>query len=265
MGNNQAPLINVLENYYHRIIRKIDNRINHFPTNDLPRKVTIRNFILSGVRFEVSTPVEVYRVEEYGNEEKFIRLILSDIKPNDVFFDIGACIGFLTIHAYKKGAKVVAFEPDQRHRNRLQNNLYLNNISNVSVISWAVSDKFGQIELYSDGLDSSSPGFIPMERRNSTIVNTDTIDSALKRNEIPYPDLIKIDIEGAEFLAIMGMKNLIEGDRPPRNIYIEIHPNQLNFMGSSPEEVIGHLAENGYQVVYTNQRENEIHFKFAKQ
>ena len=97
--------------YYHKVVHKVERRINHWNQSGLPRQVVIRNLLLRGCRFEVSTPTEVFRVEEYGGEEEFTRRILKEIKTNDILFDIGASGGVGGGHPAPKGGIAGAFVP----------------------------------------------------------------------------------------------------------------------------------------------------------
>jgi len=250
--------------FYHRFIKKVDNFINRRSRSSLPRQVNIHGFLLRGCKFEISTETEVYRVEEYGDEEEFTRLILKEIKAKDVIFDIGACVGFISVHAAKKAAQVIAFEPDPRQRVRLLTNLHLNKLKNVQVVGWAVSDTPGNVTLYSDGVDGSSPSFIFPRREYKEIVVTDTIDRALQRGELIYPDVVKMDIEGAEILALKGMKKLLLSKKAPRMIFIEIHPDFLDAYKSSVLEVCNFIKSFGYKEIYSRIRASQLHNIYRK-
>ncbi|OGO35137.1 MAG: hypothetical protein A2W35_13610 [Chloroflexi bacterium RBG_16_57_11] len=232
--------------------------MNHWNQSGLPRQVVIRNLLLRGCRFEVSTPTEVFRVEEYGGEEEFTRRILKEIKTNDILFDIGACVGFVSVHAARKGARVVAFEPDADHRARLANNLGLNNLNNVQVVEWAVSDTAGHAFLFSEGTNGPSPTLMG-SGGNACRVATETIDQAMSRGELPNPNVIKIDIEGAEILALHGMENLLNSNPKPRALFIELHPDQLSAIGSSEKEVQSLIESYGYHKVYEKLRNDQVH------
>lgn len=74
----------------------------------LLRIVTIRTFIPKGCRFEITVPMEAFRVQQYGDEEKFTRLVLEELRPTDVLYDVGACVGLVTVHAARKDGRVVS-------------------------------------------------------------------------------------------------------------------------------------------------------------
>jgi FkbM family methyltransferase len=228
-----------------------------------PRIVTIRAFHSEGCRFEVRDGVESFRVERFGGEEEFLRLILAEVRPGDTVYDVGACIGMVAIHAAKLGATVVAFEPDPGYRERLATNLALNGTS-AQVIRWAVSENAGEASLYTDGAGSASPSLRQKGKRGRLTVRTQSIDAALKAGEIQPPDVIKMDIEGAEILALRGMSDLLRSPHSPRAIFLELHPDMLPDFGSSSDEVLAVLESAGYVLGHETARAGQIHLVFRK-
>jgi hypothetical protein len=100
--------------------------------------------------------------------------------------------------------------------------------------------------------------------RGSVSVKTDSIANALRRGEIPMPDVIKLDIEGAEILALRGMQNLLSSDKAPRSIFMEVHPEFLKQFDSTSEKVILYAESFGYRKSYCVQSHNQIHCIFTK-
>lgn len=230
----------------------------------LRRTVNLRTFIPGGCRFEITTPIEAFRVEQYGNEEEFTRLLLEEVQPADVLYDIGACVGLVTVHAARKGAHVVAFEPDRDYRSRLVTNLRLNGLTDVQVVEWAVSDTGGEATLFTDGVQGRSPSLREIGERGSVNVCTDSIDNAIERGEIPEPDVVKMDIEGAEVLALYGMRDMLASKRAPRVFFIEIHPGFLPAFDSSSEEIQSILESFGYYEEQRMVRDAQVHCVYRK-
>ena len=230
----------------------------------LPRIVTLRAFVPEGCRFEISTPVEIFRVEKFGGEKEFTEMILSELMPSDILFDIGTCVGMVAVHAARKGVRVVAFEPDPGYRQRLATNLRLNAIESVQVIDWAVSDTPGEATLYTDGAGGKSASLRKTGERGSTVVRTESLDHAIERGELPRPTVMKIDIEGAEILALKGMKTLLQSDLAPRTVFIETHPEFLPHFGSSESEVLTLLDSWGYVRTYKSPRAGQSHYVYKR-
>jgi FkbM family methyltransferase len=208
-------------------------------------------------------------VEGFGGEKEFVRLILGELRPSDVLYDIGACVGLVTVHAARKGICTVAFEPDPSYRLRLEKNLRLNKLNDVKILEWAVSDRQGEATLFTDGVEGLSPSLVEIGKRGSVKIRTDTIDNALERGDIRVPDVLKIDIEGAETLALRGMGRLLGSDKAPRTIFIETHPDFLPGFGSSELEVISLLCSFGYRKSFkariSNRLSSVAHYVFVKQ
>src|SRR6266542_2226136 len=78
-------------------------------------------------------------------------------------------------------------------------------------------------------------------------VESRTLSELVLQDEIPYPTVIKMDIEGAEALAIQGMQELLAAN-PPRLIFLELHPILLSHFSSSPTDVLSLLEKAGYKI-----------------
>ena len=75
---------------------------------------------------------------------------------------------------------------------------------------------------------------------------------------------MKIDIEGAEMLALRGMSGLLQSNVAPRAIFIETHPEFLPLFGSSEIEVLALLESFGYIQAYKSQRKAQIHYVYKR-
>ena len=148
--------------------------------------------------FECQTPVG----EIYENILKF--------NDNETYFDLGAYRGdtveeFLSV--VKKYNKIIAVEPDKKTYNKLC--IATEGIKNIENINACVSDVDGEIQFEMNGSRGSTIG------KGNDIINSVTID-ALSRNEAPT--YIKMDIEGAESVAITGGAKAITEYKPKMQI-----------------------------------------------
>jgi FkbM family methyltransferase len=173
-----------------------------------------------------------------------------------VVYDIGAFQGLLTMFFARQARQVVAFEPSQRNRTRLQQNLKLNHFTNVTVRDVGVGSKSGNIELVSWDLmpgGSSGDANVTQTLRKSNVatraesVRIVTLDDEIRISGLPKPDFIKVDIEGMEIDALRGGVQTIREHRPA--LFLEMHGETMNLKRSKAREIIAYLLLLGYATI----------------
>jgi FkbM family methyltransferase len=133
------------------------------------------------------------------------------IAPGDTVFDIGAHFGYYTLLASKQvgpEGRVVAFEPQPRNAHFLRRHLDLNGCENVVVEEMAISDSTGTVRFEREG---SATGHLAA--RGELEVRTINLDSYVAETG-DHPDVMKIDVEGAEALLLTGGQATLEELRP---------------------------------------------------
>jgi FkbM family methyltransferase len=240
------------------------------------------------VRFSVTSGSEVTRIDG-GVEVEFVRRLLGALRDGDVFFDVGANIGIVTVlvAARPEGRRldVRAFEPEPRNVERLRANVALNDLSRVTVHKLALGRESTTALLYISGapgtgthstLASQSNG------RDAVPVRVETAAAFSHRHGV-LPDVLKIDVEGAEMDVLSGMEAILgdvrpagaeanddDDDRGParthfvRELLIEVHPGPLAAAGSSEEALVRWLAAYGFDCVWQSRRADEVHRHFAR-
>ena len=141
------------------------------------------------------------------------------VKPGMVVYDIGANAGFYTLlSAVLTGSngKVFAFEPVPQNIFYIKKHLGLNKITNTVVVEKAVSDKISKLKFDL----SSNPSMGHFSENGKIEVEAISLDEFTKQGN-PLPDLIKMDIEGAEFDALIGAKEILKTKKPV--IFIATH------------------------------------------
>ena len=225
----------------------------------IPFVATITEFDHSGVRFQMSNPTEHFRVVSHGGETEYLAAMLGDLHSDDVLFDVGANIGMVSLHAAKI-CRTVAFEPDPSFRERLNVNMGLNPDRVIAVEPVAVSDSDSTVQLFTNGADGNSPSLVRSGESQCVTVPSRSLDSLMAEGRLPRPTVIKLDIEGAEILALRGAKRLLTGPDRPRALFIEVHDTYLPGFGSSAGEVHEILREYGYtDDVYRAKRDGQTH------
>ena len=174
--------------------------------------------------FHVDHNSELFHLTTMAETEKVvIKNVLNSIKSGDVFYDVGGHIGIYSCLVAKKGAQVIAFEPYPGNVERIEKNARENQVP-VDVYEYALSDSNGKASLYVDSESevSGGKGSIHGDGNKTISVETRTIDSLSKQSNIPSPNVIKIDVEGAELNVLQGMEDTLENP-DCRRLYIEVH------------------------------------------
>jgi FkbM family methyltransferase len=160
-------------------------------------------------------------------EPDVVDAILRHAAPGSTFFDVGANAGYMTLVGAKAvgpTGKVVAFEPMPNTARELAAQARLNGLANVTVVRAAVCDREGDLTFVS-GPSSDMAGMAEVGNTGgeSVTVPGTTIDAAAER--YGPPAMIKIDIEGAELLALRGARKTLERHRPI--LLTELHTAEL--------------------------------------
>jgi FkbM family methyltransferase len=150
----------------------------------------------------------------YESEKQ--RAFCNLVRPGQVLFDLGANVGFYTLLASRivgDRGRVIAFEPAKRNISYLHRHLAMNRITNCDVREAAVSSKDGISHFDISTLPVT--GRISSERADSGYdVSTVTLDGLAGSGSIPAPNVIKCDIEGGEFEALLGARETLRKYRP---------------------------------------------------
>jgi len=177
--------------------------------------------------------------------------IKQRLGPGMVFIDIGANIGYFSLLAARlvgKEGRVVSFEPFQQNVQLLLASLKLNGFDNIEVYPFAVADKnalWAYDNMGSNGVISEA-AFDLSSLLLTTLVWSVTLDSLLR--DIQRIDVIKIDVEGAEYLALSGGQRLLRKFRP--TIFSEFSPPGLENVSKVSAEFYLHLLliDEGYSI-----------------
>jgi FkbM family methyltransferase len=194
----------------------------------------------------------------YGYYEKPVARLLERLtERNGIILDIGANIGYFTLIAAKKAkaGKVFSFEPVKELFQSLQKNVDENNLYNVDINQVAIGedDKDGVIFISgSENLGMSS--LRPPENFAgvSQPVKTICIDNWAIEKNIQTIDIIKLDVEGSELLALKGMDQTITTFKPV--LIVEINPDTLAYFNLVPSDVSIYLNSKNYQPFEISER-----------
>ncbi len=175
---------------------------------------------LKGHRFLVDTYKEYF--DSTYDKESFDHVI-PELKKNpaSVIYDMGANIGYFSLLCSANSdskATIYAFEPIPANMDVLCRHLLMNKITNVIPVNLAVSDQFGLVDF---SADNSSVSYTYKKssayygnRATNIKVATASVDTLVKQFGFAAPDILKIDVEGAEYDVLEGAVETIKQYRP---------------------------------------------------
>jgi len=175
----------------------------------------------------------------------------------DSFWDVGANTGYYTFMLAKNFVQVTSFEPNPAAIEILNRKIRKHRIANVKLAPIALCDSPGRARLYlrtrvrertigssnslvipPDEKDKVTPGQAGSVPTDYVEVETDTVDNLLGSQRI---SLMKIDVEGAEFLVLAGAKRTLEEGRVD-SMMIELHDERRK------DELDSFLKDRHYRV-----------------
>lgn len=164
-------------------------------------------------------------------------------KPGGLFVDIGAHVGSWALPFACAGMEVVAFEPNSTIYSLLASAADLNDCF-MWTNPWAVSDRSGVARLTAPGVDGGMGsivcqfGYTPVDEQVDTVI----LDGFAFN-----PDVIKIDVEGAELDVLRGARETIDQHKPV--IFFECWADER---GQRIRELFAYVTEMGYVAYKTS-------------
>jgi FkbM family methyltransferase len=168
--------------------------------------------------------------------------------------DLGANVGFHTLlfaRTVGAGGHVWAFEPDPDNFSTLCANLELNSYGNVTAVQAAVGTATGRGSLYCSPFHCDHRTYPTEEGQREIPVAMISVDEFLPPGQ--RVDLVKMDIQGAEGMALHGMKRTLASN-PGVVILMEFWPEGLLGTGFSPETVLSDLQDLGFVLYRIDER-----------
>ena len=202
-------------------------RILRLPLDLIPPKTVlpILRGRMKGMKWVKGAGAHGYWLGSYEHDKRLA--VEKGVKSGDVFYDIGANVGYFSLLAAKLSApdgKVVAFEPLPRNIAFIQRHIALNKLQQrIMVIEAAVSDHSGTA--FFDPDISTSKGHIAQEGQLE--VQLVCIDELVSEGRIPLPDVMKIDVEGAEAEVLRGAMQTLQACHPL--LYLDTHQREAHY------------------------------------
>ena len=225
----------------------------HWLIKDHPYEVTFAENLRIKIPKSGSGSLIYYQgFSEFETADFFMRFL----KPDSIVIDVGAHIGEYTLLSSDlvgSSGKVYAFEAQPNTFSTLRENVTLNNLTNVTLNSVAVSDNTGEIEFEIHDEPSISsirkPSKDTPQSQNTVVVPTITLDNYCQQHNLDNVTLIKVDVEGAEKLVFQGAEHLmtLSPEQSPTWIF-EYSPSAYQSFGYSANALFDLLIHHGYQI-----------------
>jgi FkbM family methyltransferase len=186
-------------------------------------------------------------------ERETVEVFRHILRPGDIFLDVGANVGQYTlIAADLVGAQgqVHSFEPDPVTFERLRQNVEMNSLSNVRLNQFALSDVDAEVTFYEGGAAYTGHSSLVPSGYNvgrSYAVKCQRLVNYMREAGIKAIDVMKIDIEGAEYRLLNGSREFFVSESRPI-IVIEFCERTLTDAGTSVTALASLLRGLGYDL-----------------
>lgn len=190
-------------------------------------------------------------------DESTVTLLKRLLPEDGVFVDVGANIGSFTLVAAARAPRgqVHAFEPSSFHFERLCHNISLNRFVNIHINQFGLSNENDELTLHlpesDEGLSNTGGASLFPDTKNSQTSTPETVslrrlDDYVEEKGLSRLDVIKLDIEGAELLALDGSRHTIDRFRP--YALVEVDLANLRRAGTGPEEMLAYWNALDYEM-----------------
>jgi FkbM family methyltransferase len=210
---------------------------------------------------------EIRRARSIAAEAALVGRMLDFLAEGDVIYDVGSNIGIIGLILARNdkgtGSRVYCFEPEPRNFEQLRRNIALNSLGErVQAYQIALGDREGEAELFVRGGPGEGRHSL-VSKKGSTGSIRVAVQTGLAFSEASGdpPDLIKVDVEGAEGRVLAGMEPLV-ADRRIREIFLELHDKGDRDRMPTGETIDEWLAARGYRKVWEHGRTISRHCHF---
>jgi FkbM family methyltransferase len=180
-------------------------------------------------------------------EQETTLFLRNHLQKGETVWDVGANIGYFSLEFARlvgREGKVLSFEPHPEIFQVLQRNIERNKYKNLKIHNKACGANSGETKLFFSTENEGNHKIIKNSNSNNFAL-TEVVTLSTFLNEFS-PSLIKMDIEGAELLALQGL-----GHENLKNLnidfVIEYHPYEMSFFEIEGEQVLEFFLDAGYK------------------
>ncbi len=249
------PVLETLRRLRHGPLSRFDRiwvslgRLARFVIAALPRS-TVKQRIgpFGPFRLDAYFAFSNFSAWGQGHNNGFLATVEA-CRGKNCIFDIGGHIGLVTLpmsRVVSPAGRVFSFEPGKANLEFLRFHLARNNATNVEVVDTLVGDSDGWMDFFEQSgaagqnsvvLKKNQEAYQRVRRRQVTL-DRFCADSELR------PEVIKVDVEGAELAVLRGARETLRRNRP--TLFLSVHPTELRLLGESVDSLMHEIEDLGY-------------------
>jgi len=177
-----------------------------------------------GLIYTERAPEVVSVLHTLEKEQTVIESFVDELNPSDTVWDVGANLGVYSVLAADQADYVAAIEPHPATATRCQENLNLNDANGVTK-NIALGDKSDRVELELErneiGTQTPALDDTLIDARQTIDVQVARGDELIVTGSLPAPDVVKIDVEGAEVEVLEGLEKTLKEE--VNHVLVESH------------------------------------------
>jgi FkbM family methyltransferase len=205
-----------------------------------------------GLRFKLDLADPAYRAIYLLNryESDLVWVLEHLLKPGDTFVEAGTSIGLYTViagHRVGPTGRVIGFEPLDSARAIALGHSRANDLTNIEIIPCALSSAAGSAQIFSfSGLPTGHASLANLAPNGAgQTCELRTLDSVLATRERHDVRVVKLDVEGSEFAALLGAEQIIEASHP--RFIVESNPETTAAFDYDFSEVVEWFIRKDYR------------------